>query len=129
MNLRTTDRRNTCRKNPCNKNPCRKNPCQKDSCEKNTCEKITAKIKSLPTKIPAEKNTCKKNTCRNKIPADENHCSILPSEFIKNMFKCAVFWSQMKLRMKVYSFLSKKAEINLNIYLQSSQCTLNCISI
>ena len=39
------------------------------------------------------------------------------------------FWSQMKPTMKIYSFLSRKAAINLNICLQSSQNTLNNISI
>ena len=93
--VKMTDRRNTCRKNPCDKNPCRKNHCQKDSCEKNTCEKITAKIKSLPTKIPAEKNTCEwKSLQYSTFWIDQKWVSM------------CYFWSQMKPRMKVYSFIS-----------------------
>ena len=120
-----TDRRNTCRKNPCNKNPCRKNHCQKDSCEKNTCEK-----NHCQNKITANKNPCRKKYLQKKYLQEQNTCgwkSLQYSTFWidQKYIPMPCFWSQIKPRMKIYSFLSKKVAINLYICLQSCQYTLN----
>ena len=94
--LDMTDRQNPCRKYPCRQNTCKKLPAKKSLpkikfCEKNHCRKKYLRKKSLP-----KQNTCKQKSLPKKIPADGNHCSIVPSELIKNVFQCPVFgpkWS------------------------------------
>jgi len=120
-----TDRRNPCLKIPCDKNPCRKNHCQKDSCEKNTCEK-----NHCQNKIPANKNHCRKKYLQKKYLQEQNTCGWKSLQYCtfridQDYVPMSCFWSQIKPRMKTYSFLSKKVAINLNIGLQSLQYTLN----